>query len=367
MQKKIRAAGTGVLAVVWAALTVFAWFAPAKEESLAERRKLKQMPELTAESLLDGRFMTDFETYTQDQFPARDTFRSTKALFHRYVLGNRDNNGIYLSQGHFSKLDYPYDEESLLRATGIFNGIYQQYLKDAGCTVVMAAVPDKGYYLAQENGYPAMDYEAMFSELQQQMPWAYHVDLTDCLSIDSYYRTDTHWKQETLLPAAQKLAAALGVTQPQESDYTVRKTQTPFYGVYYGQAALPAQPDTICLLENSTIDACRVYHFETQDYTSVYEEGKLTSKDPYEVYLSGSQSLLVVENPNAQTDRELIVFRDSFGSSIVPLLVQDYRTVTLVDVRYMPSAMLGKYLTFQGQDVLFLYSTMVLNDSTTLK
>ena len=87
----------------------------------------------------------------------------------------------------------------------------------------------------------------------------------------------------------------------------------------------------------------------------------------YEVFLSGSRSLLTIENPNASTDRELIIFRDSFGSSIAPLLVKDYAKVTLVDIRYIQIDVLDRFLTFEGQDVLFLYSTLVLNNSSTIK
>jgi hypothetical protein len=78
-------------------------------------------------------------------------------------------------------------------------------------------------------------------------------------------------------------------------------------------------------------------------------------------------SLLRIDNPNANTDRELIIFRDSFGSAIAPLLAQGYKSVTLVDIRYLSSAMLDRFIDFHGQDVLFLYSTIVLNNSETLK
>ena len=94
---------------------------------------------------------------------------------------------------------------------------------------------------------------------------------------------------------------------------------------------------------------------------------KLTSRDLYEGFLSGSRSLLTIENPNAASDRELIIFRDSFGSSIAPLLVQEYAKVTLVDIRYLQIDLLGRFLEFNGQDVLFLYSTLVLNNSETIK
>ena len=99
----------------------------------------------------------------------------------------------------------------------------------------------------------------------------------------------------------------------------------------------------------------------------MYNMDKLESRDLYDVYLSGATPLLTIDNPNAETDRELIVFRDSFGSSLTPLLLKSYKTVTLVDIRYLASDYLGQFVDFHGQDVLFLYSTLVLNNSGTLK
>ena len=71
--------------------------------------------------------------------------------------------------------------------------------------------------------------------------------------------------------------------------------------------------------------------------------------------------MLRLENPNATTDRELILFRDSFGSSLAPLLAEDYAAIILIDIRYIPPQQLGKYVDFAGKDVLFLYSSLVLN------
>ena len=53
-----------LICVLWLGLTVASWLKPADEFSLAERRPLEQMPEVTAENILDGNFMTKFEDYT---------------------------------------------------------------------------------------------------------------------------------------------------------------------------------------------------------------------------------------------------------------------------------------------------------------
>ena len=120
-------------------------------------------------------------------------------------------------------------------------------------------------------------------------------------------------------------------------------------------------------LTSDLLDACTVYNYETGKTGPIYDLAKGAGKDPYELFLSGSVSLLTIENPNADTDRELVIFRDSFGSSIAPLLVEGYSSVTLVDIRYLASSRLGGFVDFTGCDVLFLYSAGVLNNSSTLK
>ena len=364
--KKMRIFGLGILVLLWAVITCAAWFGPAKDVSESERRKLAQFPNLTVKTVLNGKFMSEFETYTLDQFPLRDNFRQLKALFHYNVLGQKDNNDIYIVHDYAAKLEYPLNEVSVSNAVKKFNHIYETYLAESE-TVIFAPVPDKGYYLGEVNGYPAMDYEALFATLEQGMPWAEFVDLTDQLEAGDYYRTDTHWRQERILKVAETLCKALGTDWFREEELTPVPVERPFYGVYYGQAALPMDADLMVVMENEMLVNCTVYNQETGKTTGIYDWDKLSSRDLYDVYLSGAAALLTIENPNATTDKELVVFRDSFGSSMVPLLVKDYKTVTVVDIRYVASDWVGRYVDFHGQDVLFLYSTLILNSSNTLK
>lgn len=355
--------GTFTVVGVWLLLAMLVWFGPRTEVSEAERRKLEPFPAISAETLLDGRFMSKFEAFSQDQFPFRDAFRRLKAQFSSSVLHKGDNNGIYLAQGFAAKLEYPLKPSSVQGALGKFQKIYDRYLHSAG-KILFSVVPDKGYYLAAQNGFPSMDYAALFSAVRE-LDWAEYVDLTDCLSAESYYRTDPHWRQEALHPAAEKLAAALGADI--SSQYCITPLERPFYGAYYGQAALPLEPETMSLMESDVLSACTVTNAENKRVTAVYDMDKLTGKDLYDVFLSGPVSILTVENPSAQNDRELLIFRDSFGSSFAPLLIPAYSKVTLIDIRYVPTDYLDRFVTFANQDVLFLYSTLVLNNSTMLR
>ena len=365
--KHVRNYGYAALVAIWLALVVFAWFGPQKDISEAERRPLAQLPEITLEGIFSGKFMGEFEDYSLDQFPLRDTFRQVKSLFHYNALGQKDNNGIYIADGFAVKQEYPLSESSLGHALERFNHIYDTYLADTGSKVVFAVAPDKGYYLAESSGHLALDYDALFAALEEALPWATHVDLTGKLTGEDYYRTDTHWRQEKLLGVAQTLCEALGASGFEAGEFTPEKILRPFYGVYYGQAALPMAAEDMIILRNEMLDNCPVFDHETGKTGAIYDMTKLESRDLYDIYLSGARALLTIENPAAATDRELIVFRDSFGSSLIPLLVKDYASVTVVDIRYISSDLLSNFLDFHGQDVLMLYSTLVLNNSTSLK
>ena len=99
----------------------------------------------------------------------------------------------------------------------------------------------------------------------------------------------------------------------------------------------------------------------------VYNISKLSGLDKYDVYLSGASSLLTITNKQNNTNRELIVFRDSYASSLIPLIIEGYSKITLVDTRYISPKILDNYIDFDNQDIYFLYSALLINDSYSMK
>lgn len=367
MADKIKNLAVVVLASLFVGgFALWSLLQPDAATSVAERRPLAQMPEISAESVLSGAFMTDFERYTLDQFPLRDTFRTVKACTALYAMGQKDNNGLYTVDGYVSKLDYPLDTSSVDYALGRFQFVYDRYLAEADVNVYFSVIPDKNTFMAAENGYPAFDYAELCDRARSGTSFAQFIDIAPLLELSDYYRTDTHWRQESITDVAAYLLTAMGA-EADAPDYTVQEADTPFYGTYAGQAALPLQPDALRYLESDTLARCTVYDHETASEIPVYALEAAAGKDPYALFLSGSKSLLTIRNPDAKTDRRLILFRDSFGSSLAPLLVSGYSEITLVDIRYISPVILDRFIDFEDQDVLFLYSASILNNSETIK
>lgn len=339
-------------------ISVWNAFGEKADYSESERRVLAKFPEVTAENVLSGKFSEEFEEYAVDAFPLRDAWRSVKAYVKTGIFAQKDNNRIYQAEGHLSKLEYPMNEKMLEYAIQVFTNVKDKYLKDN--EVYFAIVPDKNRYLAEENGYLSLDYDAFTEHMKQGMDFAKYIEIADLLSADDYYQTDTHWKQDSLIDVAERIASEMGTEFTK--DYNVEKSDVPFNGVYVGQSALVCKPDTISYLTNDVLE-----RVEVEGAKAVYDMDKAKGKDAYEMFLSGNQPIITMRNPENAEGKRLILFRDSFGSSIAPLLMSGYSEIVLVDLRYISSGMLGQHVDFESADVLFLYSTLMLNNSLGMK
>lgn len=354
-----------LVALIVLGLSIICWLKPADDFSKSERRQLEKFPDLSWETIADGRFMTKFEEYASDQFPFREEFRSIKAAFHKYVLGQLDNNDVYIAEGTISEMDAELSDKALHHATEKFHSVYNTYMQDTDVNIYLSVIPDKNYFIAKKNGYLAYDYEELYSYVQKKLEFAEYIEIRDLLTIEDYYCTDSHWKQENILDVAQRLAEEMGTSL--SAVYEQKTTASPFYGVYYGQLALPVQPDTMTYMDSDIFSECIVFDYENQKQIPMYDLELAAGRDAYEMFLSGSLSVITIENPKASTDKELIIFRDSFGSSLAPLLVEGYAKITVLDIRYLNESMIGKFVDFSNQDVLFLYSTSVLNNASSFR
>ena len=338
---------------------------PDKDFSTSERRKLIMLPKFSVDKLLEGKLVDEYEKYMLDQFALRDDFRGLKAMSKYYLFNQKDNNNVYIVNGIIEKMSYILNEKSVLNAANKFNEIYEKYLE--GKNVNYAVIPDKNYFIAAQNGYLTMDYEKLTEIMKENTQNMKNIDLFELLTIEDYYKTDIHWRQEKIEKIAALLLNELGNEIEISHDFVEHKLNR-FYGSYYGQAALKLKPDTLIYLINKTIEDAKVFDYEKNEFGNVYNPDLFTGMDPYDVFLSGAKPLITIYNENSKNDTELLLFRDSFGSSLAPLMLEGYSKITLIDLRYIATDLLKDYIDFsQEQDVLFLYNTQILNNSLMLK
>jgi hypothetical protein len=242
-------------------------------------------------------------------------------------------------------------------------------MKDKNCNIYFSIIPDKNVFIADKKGVLSLDYDKFRKDMLGRVDNVNYIDVFDSLSADDYYYTDQHWRQENVIPVAEIISSAMG--NEFASSFTKVDIDTPFYGTYYSQAAIPVKPDKMSYLTNEAIENCIVKRMN--DYGNMVNMGmyvfeKTQGLDPYEMYLGGTQAFITIENPKALSDKELVIFRDSFGSSFAPLLCENYKKITLVDFRYIVPDIACSLIDWEStDDVLFMYSTIILNNSTSMK
>lgn len=339
----------------------FLWNLIAQDQKISwsERRTLQQFPEISFKQIQNKTVMEQMEQYVLDQFVLREKFRSLKAHIIFDVFHQLDYNNIFIEDGFIFKSEYPNNQESITKFAHKIETIKQKYLKNN--KVYYSIIPDKNYYLKSEQ-HLNLDYDDLYEQVISSFSDMEYIDLRNVLSLDDYYYTDTHWRQERLENVVNTLGKSMGFEI--KSSYQ-KHSYAPFYGVYYGQAALSLKPDTLYYLTNEEIEQAIVSNYEKENV--VYNVDKLGSMDSYDVFLSGSTPLVTIENPNQTNQKELIIFRDSYASSLAPLLIPAYSKITLIDLRYMTTSIMEELVSFQNQDVLFLYSTLLVNNSSSIK
>lgn len=327
--------------------------------SVAERRKLATMPELTTKSLFDGTYFKKFDSYVTDQFVERDAFRKIKIDIELSTKG--EYNNLYLYDDYIIEEIFPLNSNSINNLTNKINYIKDTYLND-NSNIYYTIIPDKNYFI--NNGNLKLNYNKLQDMMKNNLSNINYINIFDKLTLDNYYKTDTHWKEEDLFNVANTIANQMNFDI---TNNNVVNTITTFNGSYAGRLSVTKDIDTIKTISNPSTLNSSVYNYETKKYTDIYDYTKINSLDKYDIYLSGAVPIIDIINNNSSSDKELIVFRDSYGSSLIPLLIEGYKKITVIDIRYISSKILNKYIDFNDQDVLFMYSILTINNSFSIR
>ena len=275
------------------------------------------------------------------------------------------SNNFYVADGAIYEKTGTVNENAILANTEKINKTYQQYLQNMN--VYFTIIPDKTYYLEDKLDTDFKDVvENVESNLNSNIQY---FDISSVLELEDYYKTDMHWKQENLDNVIDVIEKEMKIQNEnyEEPNYE-EKILGDFYGTYYKeQKENNIEPDELKYLTNEEIEKSTVYNAETESNEPVYNISKAEETgNLYDAFLSGASAIEIIKNEQSETGKKLILFRDSFGSSIAPLLINEYEEIVLIDLRYVNYTILSNYVNFsdyENQDVLFLYSSRVINKS----
>lgn len=320
---------------------------PDRSFSSTENRNLAELPEFSWDALVDGSFTADLEKYLSDQFPMRDDWMGFKARY-EYLLGKREFHNVFLAGDTLisNVTDTSRAEQNLAHI--------EKLLQKTDKPVYLGLIPTAAEIWKDRLPYGAETFD-QFAYLEKAKELgAVWVDIYGALSEHSdeqiYYRTDHHW---TSLGAYYGYAAflkAAGLEVPELGNGTTVSNE--FFGTLYSTSGIHwLEPDTIEHYVSG--EGVTVENGQSGEIGGLYVESKLQEKDKYSHFLGGNNPLYIVRNPNAATDKKLLVVRDSYSDSLAPFLSQTYSEIHLIDLRYYRTSV-AMYAEMMEMDEIFV-------------
>lgn len=320
---------------------------PDRDFSPTENRTLSQLPEFSWNALVDGSFTADLEEYLSDQFPLRDDWMGMKARY-EYLLGKREFHNVFLcGDTLISKItDTSRAEQNLAHI--------EKLLDKTDKPVYLGLIPTAAEIWSEKlpTGAPVFDQRAYLEQAKEV--GAIWVDMLGVLDAHSdeqiFYRTDHHWTSLGAYYGYTALLEATGVEVPPLGEG--KTVSDSFLGTLYSTSGIHwLTPDTIEYYVFD--DGVTVENGLNGAIGGLYVESKLEEKDKYSSFLGGNNPLYIIRNPNATTDKKILVVRDSYTDSMAPFLSQTYSEVHLVDLRYYRTSV-AMYAEMAEVDEIFL-------------
>jgi hypothetical protein len=315
-----------------------------------ENRVPAQKPALTLSSLADGSFGASLSDYLSDQIPMRQGMIRIETRL-KLLLGRRDISGAYIGKDHYFFEKVTDNDIDMIRYERNLSFFEQLSEENPSVSFNAMLVPSSGVILEDRLPYKAQMYDAerLYLKAEEILSSCNVVNPTSLLMEASeeyiYYRTDHHWTTR----GAYLGYLALNGSGEIYSMPELEAVSADFYGTLYSKASgADAIPDTIELLPVDSSVKVTV----NGESSALYDMSALSVKDKYSVFFGGNFSRIDIEGNG---ERTILVIKDSFANCMIPFLLDDYGTVTVIDLRYTSESV--RSLLSQGgyDEVLLLY------------
>lgn len=327
--------------------------------SESENRNLAQAPALSWETVTDGSYFSDLSSYVADQFPGRDTWMSMN-LWLQKTLGSKESGGVYLCEDDYlMQLPGEPNEEQLARNLTAMEDFAKTYHE---INMVAAIVPNAVTVMADKlpKNAPVRDQMADLAGIQKTLSRVNFVDVTDTLMAHNteelFYRTDHHWTSLAAGYAFETIAPALGLIAPSMESYDRYTVSTTFEGTLSSKSGSHKVTDSVeIFVPDTTIEYYVEYPDGGEEICSMYKREALDAKDHYTVFFGGNYSRVDITT-SANTERSLLVFKDSYANCFIQFLYPYFDHITMVDPRYYYDNVENIITSENITDVLFLYN-----------
>lgn len=397
LRRRAEVLTVGIITAFILCFSVWCLVAPKQTFSENENRALASWPVYSFDTLKDGSYMSGIQTYLSDHFPLRDPFMTLKTKY-EMLTGREEINDIYLAKDGYYIEAYktPKQQKKIITqfqklqdaiTTGAKENVRVMLVPTAISTYntkLPNCAPDRGVLRQVDTmneiyaALPNMQKVDAWSALQtaaaqentdrplasgdadgaQPVANAGDADRDTSAADGLYYHTDHHWTTHGAYVGYQAYCSAAGLSPIPEADFQKTCVTTDFHGTIFSKLHDSTVPGDAITLYKYPANQLTVSYPDTGEVTdTLYNRDYLAQKDKYSMFLNNLHPLVEITNASADSDRQLVLIKDSYANSMVPFLVNHYQKIYVFDTRYYrfgPSSFINEHP--EVTDVLLLYN-----------
>lgn len=329
---------------------------PDRKNSMLENRPLEQFPQFSVANITSGKTFDQWNDWFTDQFVFRDQYMHLGYLLKK-GMGMKEINSVYLAKERLIQASNPYDEQIVdqnLKAILTF-------MEHNGINTNVMIVPTSAIINEKElpNYVSPTTMDPLFDAMNRQLKDSAKIidvrkEMADHQKEDLYYKTDHHWTSLGAYYAFSQFALANGINTKIEQFDRMPVSRT-FQGTLSSKTGNPFLKDQIDLYVYKQMPDYIMTRDGKEGTRTMYNEFALDQKDQYQVFTGTNVGVLQIEMDN-DSDRRLIVFKDSYANTMLQFLIPYYRTITVVDPRYYYEDLTILLRQTLPTDALFLYN-----------
>lgn len=338
---------------------------PDIEKSEVENRSLQTFPSVSLDSIVDGSFASELSDWFSDQFVGRNF------LIHvRYgvlkTIGYDKIDSVYLCTDKLIEESATPDVDNIVRNLDAIEAFAQDLptyfmLVPNAINVQYSELP----YFTTSDGQDGIMND-IFNYFEDRIET---IDTRSFLSEHSdeyiYYKTDHHWTSLGAFYGCQYFLEQQGESIDLK-DYTVYPVSNDFQGTLANKTGSFGINDQIDIYVKNDLCDYYVMDDETEEKVrSIYSSSALDTNDQYTVFMGGNKGIVHLEMDN-DSDKHLLLFKDSYANAAIQFLLPYYRSITIVDARYYNEKAESLIKRDKITDVMYLYNTNTFVQDTSL-
>lgn len=355
---------------------VWTWIQPDLPASELENRKLATMPPLLAEKLWNGEYFKSFETYYNDQFPARGRWVELNAVIDKNVLRKDVIRSIYVHRDGYMINPVLENKNHSIKEIQRKISDFAKQLKLSGVDTYFALVPNKATMMEYKLPYY---FPGEGNKLSGELINGFDKDLV-ALDLRStiephmsepnmYFYTDHHWKARAAYYAYEEIIRSISQKHTEvglplsKEQFVWEEYPAPFYGSDTRKTtkSYASKVDTVTIVkpnfEEKKYRVCYKGSCEQEFYDMSYLEAKGLYVNRYATYFSGDVPEGIVVNPNNTEGKKLLILKDSYANPMIQFFSRNFSETRILDLRHYKEKKVSEYIKQNNIDiVLFVHN-----------